>query len=145
MKQKDTDKLLELLRRAGNIDSYLNDNADFLLDCTLKEYLNALIQEKKLTIAQISRNANLNDAYCYQFLSPSNPRNPSREVLLSLCIGMHLNLDETQLALKIAKYAALYPKDERDSMIIFGIETSQSLVEINTTLYDHGFKCLCEK
>jgi len=145
MKQKDTDKLLELLRRAGDIDSYLNDNADFLLDCTLKEYLNALILEKKLTIAQISRNANLNDAYCYQFLSPSNPRNPSREVLLSLCIGMHLNLDETQLALKIAKYAALYPKDERDSMIIFGIETSQSLVEINTTLYDHGFKCLCEK
>lgn len=145
MKQKDTDKLLELLRKSGSIDSYLKENVDFLLDCTLKEYLGALIQNKKLTVAQISRDADLSDRYCYQFLSPSNPRNPSREVLLCLCIGMHMNLDETQTALKIAKYAPLYPKDERDSIILFGIEKKQSLVEINTALYDHGFKCLCEK
>ena len=77
MKQKDTDKLLELLRKSGSIDSYLKENVDFLLDCTLKEYLGALIQNKKLTVAQISRDADLSDRYCYQFLSPSNPRNPS--------------------------------------------------------------------
>ena len=63
---------------------------------------------------------------------------------IQICIGMHMNLDETQTALKIAKYAPLYPKDERDSIILFGIEKKQSLVEINTALYDHGFKCLCE-
>lgn len=145
MKQKDTDKLLELLRKSGSIDSYLQENSDFLLDCTIKEYLNTLIKDKKLTIAQVSRDSDLSDRYCYQFLSPSNPRNPSREVLLCLCIGMHLNFDETQTALKIAKYAPLYPKDERDSIIIFGIENSQSLMEINNNLYEHNFKCLCEK
>lgn len=145
MKQKDTDKLLELLRKSGSIDSYLQENSDFLLDCTIKEYLNTLIKDKKLTIAQVSRDSDLSDRYCYQFLSPSNPRNPSREVLISLCIGMHLNLDETQTAMKIAKYAPLYPKDERDSIIIFGIENSQSLMEINNNLYEHNFKCICEK
>lgn len=145
MKQKDTDKLLELLKKSGNIDCYLKENADFLLDCTLKEYLNALIEDKKLTIAQVSRDSDLSDRYCYQFLSPSNPRVPSREVLICLCIGMKLNLDETQTALKIAKYAPLYPKDERDSIIIFGIEKSHSLMEINNALYDHELKCLCEK
>ncbi len=145
MKPKDTEKLLELLRKSGNIDNYLNENADFLLDCDIKEYLGALIQDKKLTIAQISREADLSDRYCYQFLSPSNPRNPSREVLLCLCIGMHLNLDETQTALKIAGYAPLYPKEKRDSIILFGIEKAQPLITINTALYDHGLKCLCEK
>ena len=145
MKQKDTDKLLELLRKSGSIDSYLQENSNFLLDCTIKEYLNTLIKDKKLTIAQVSRDSDLSDRYCYQFLSLSNPRNPSREVLISLCIGMHLNFDETQTALKIAKYAPLYPKDERDSIIIFGIENSQSLMEINNNLYEHNFKCLCEK
>ncbi len=43
MKPKDTEKLLELLRKSGNIDNYLNENADFLLDCDIKEYLGALI------------------------------------------------------------------------------------------------------
>ncbi len=145
MKQKDTDKLLELLIKSGSIDSYLQENSDFLLDCTIKEYLNTLIKDKKLTIAQVSRDSDLSDRYCYQFLSLSNPRNPSREVLISLCIGMHLNFDETQTAMKIAKYAPLYPKDERDSIIIFGIENSQSLMEINNNLYEHNFKCICEK
>lgn len=145
MKPKDTDKLLELLKKSGSIDSYLQENSDFLLNCNIKEYMNTLIKDKKLTIAQISHDSDLSDRYCYQFLSPSNPRNPSREVLLSLCIGMHLNLDETQTALKIAKYAPLYPKEERDCIIIFGIENSNSLMEINNSLYEHNFKCLCEK
>ena len=145
MKQKGTEKLLELLKKSGNIDAYLQENKDFLLDCDIKEYLNLLIKEKKLTIQQIAKDSELSDRYCYQFLSPSNPRTPSREVLLSICIGMKLNLDEIQTALKIAQLALLYPKDERDSIIIFGIEKSQSVVEINNVLYKHDFKCLCEK
>lgn len=43
MKQKDTEKLLELLKQSGNIDSYLQENADFLIDCTIKEFLNAML------------------------------------------------------------------------------------------------------
>lgn len=145
MKQKDTEKLLELLKKSGSIDAYLQENKDFLLDCDIKEYLNLLIKEKKLTIQQIAKDSELSDRYCYQFLSPSNPRTPSREVLLSICIGMKLNLDEIQTALKISQHATLYPKDERDSIIIFGIENSQSVMEINNVLYEHDFKCLCEK
>lgn len=145
MKPKDTEKLMELLKKSGSIDAYLQENKDFLLDCDIKEYLNALIKEKKLTVQKIAKESELSDRYCYQFLSPSNPRTPSREVLLSICIGMKLNLDEVQTALKIAKYAPLYPKDERDSIILFGIEKSQSVIEINNILYEHDFKCLREK
>ena len=145
MKPKDTEKLMELLKKAGSIDAYLQENKDFLLDCDIKEYLNALIKEKKLTVQKIAKDSELSDRYCYQFLSPSNPRTPSREVLLSICIGMKLNLDEVQTALKIAKYAPLYPKDERDSIILFGIEKSQSVIETNNILYEHDFKCLREK
>lgn len=145
MKPKDTEKLMELLKKSGSIDAYLQENKDFLLDCDIKEYLNALIKEKKLTVQQIAKDSELSDRYCYQFLSPSNPRTPSREVLLSICIGMKLNLDEVQTALKIAKYAPLYPKDERDSIILFGIEKNRSLMAINESLYNHNFKCLCEK
>lgn len=145
MIQKDTEKLLELLKKSGSIDSYLQENKDFLIDCNIKEYLNMLIQEKHLTIAQLSRDADVSDRYCYQFLSPSNPRTPSREILLRLCIGMQLNLDEAQTALKIARLAPLYPKDERDSIIIFGINNSFSLMKINNALYEHDCKCFGDK
>lgn len=145
MKLKDTEKLMELLKKSGSIDAYLQENKDFLLDCDIKEYLNLFIKEKKLTIKQIAKDSELSDRYCYQFLSPSNPRIPSREVLLSICIGMKLNLDEIQTALKIAKYAPLYPKNERDCIIIFGIEKLQAVIDVNNVLYEHGFKCLCEE
>ena len=46
MKPKDTEKLMELLKKSGSIDAYLQENKDFLLDCDIKEYLNVLIKEK---------------------------------------------------------------------------------------------------
>jgi len=58
---------------------------------------------------------------------------------------MQLNLDEIQTALRIAKFALLYPKDERDSILIYGIAHQKSVPEINELLYDHQLKCLCEK
>ncbi len=145
MKQKDTEKLLELLKQSGNIDSYLQENSDFLIDCTVKEFLNAMLGEKNLTVTKLSKSADISDRYLFQIFSFNNPRNPSRDVLVNICIGMGCNLDETQTALKIAKLAPLYPKDERDSIIIFGIEKSQSLMDINNALYMHGLKCFGEK
>ena len=50
MKPKDTEKLLELLKKTGSIDAYLQENKDFLLDCNIKEYLRALIREKGITL-----------------------------------------------------------------------------------------------
>lgn len=103
MKPKDTEKLLELLKKTGSIDAYLQENKDFLLDCNIKEYLRALIREKGITIVQLASDAQLSERYCFQLLSLSNPRHPSRDVLLSMCIGMQLNLDETQTALSNCK------------------------------------------
>ena len=78
----------------------------------------------------------------FGFLNKDNPRKPSRNNILAMLIVMNCNLDETQTALKIAKYAPLYPKDERDSIIIFGIENSYSINDNEQDLYEHGFECV---
>ncbi len=96
-------KAAGIAEKTGSIDAYLQENKDFLLDCNIKEYLRALIREKGITIVQLASDAQLSERYCFQLLSLSNPRHPSRDVLLSMCIGMQLNLDETQTALRIAK------------------------------------------
>ena len=73
MKPKDTEKLLELLKKTGSIDAYLQENKDFLLDCNIKEYLRALIREKGITIVQLASDAQLSERYCFQLLSLSKP------------------------------------------------------------------------
>ena len=63
MKPKDTEKLLELLKKTGSIDAYLQENKDFLLDCNIKEYLRALIREKGITIVQDRKSTRLNSSH----------------------------------------------------------------------------------
>lgn len=142
MKPKETEKLLELLQKSGSIDRYLQENKDFLLDCNIKEYLNALIKEKHMTKTQIFEKANIKPFVGFGFLNLNNPRKPSRNNILAMSIIMNCNLDEVQTALKIAKYAPLYPKDERDSIIIFGIGNSHDIDDIEHDLYEHGFECM---
>lgn len=113
-----------------------------MLDCDIKEYLNVLIKEKHMTKTEVFEKACIKKFVGFGFLNKDNPRKPSRNNILAMLIVMNCNLDETQTALKIAKYAPLYPKDERDSIIIFGIENSYSINDIEQDLYEHGFECV---
>lgn len=142
MKPKDTEKLMELMKKSGSIDAYLQENKDFLLDCDIKEYLNTLIKEKHMTKTEVFEKACIKKFVGFGFLNKDNPRKPSRNNILAMLIVMDCNLDETQTALKIAKYAPLYPKYKRDSIIIFGIENSYSINDIEQDLYEHGFECV---
>lgn len=140
MIKKPTNELLEQLNQSGNIEQYMKDNQEYLIDCTLSEYLNDLLKEKQLIKSKVIRNAEMNEIYGFQVFSGS--RNPSRDTLLSICIGMGLNAEETQATLKIAGFAPLYPKNKRDSMILFGVEHQQGVCDINNTLYEQEEKTL---
>ena len=48
-------------------------------------------------------------------------------------------LEETDNALKYAKFSALYAKDEWDDVIIFAINGGLSTMEANELLYDLGY------
>ena len=72
----------------------------------------------------------------YQIFSGTH--NPSRDSLVSVCIAMTLDIEETQELLRVAQFAPLYPKNIRDSIIINGIATKKSVAEINESLYDNG-------
>ena len=48
---------------------------------------------------------------------------------------MNLPLDETQALLKYAGFAPLYPKQKRDSLLIWGKTHQFSIYQINELLY----------
>lgn len=140
MIKKPTDELLETLNASSNIDRYLKNEADSLIDSPLFTYLNQLADEKNIKKSQAIKNAELNEIYGYQIFS--GKRFPSRNKLIALAFGMGLSLEETQQLLKYGGFAALYPKNKRDSIIIWCISNTLSLYKTNEELYNHSYETL---
>lgn len=136
MKSKPTKELLDSLARSDTIESYIQNQEDYLLDCTVSQYLNQLLEEKALSKSAVIKKAEINEIYAFQIFS--GKRNPSRDKLISLCVGMELSLDETQQVLKVAGFAPLYAKSKRDSVIAYGILQKMGILAINELLYNQS-------
>ena len=133
---KPTETLMDALSKADDIRAFIDSNSDTFINVTIAEALNNLADEKGLSKAFVIKRAELNQIFGYQLFAGS--RNPSRNTLLCLCVGLTLTLEETQRLLKTAGLAPLYPKNKRDSIIIFGVSNSMSVLEINESLYNLG-------
>ena len=132
---KPTNDLYRELNYVSHIDKYLKDNDAFLIDSTLSDYLCDKLEQKGILKSSVIKNADINEIYGYQILS--GKRSPSRNKLISICIGAGFNLEETNETLRVAEFSPLFPKLKRDSIIIFGIQNNQSIRVINETLFDH--------
>lgn len=135
-----TDELMKKLLQANNISDYVKEYEAFFIDLTITDFLNEYLKAKKLTKSKVIKDAQINEIYGYQIFSGS--RTPSRNKLIALCIAMKMTLDETQLTLKTAGFAPLYPKNKWDSIVIRGIADGNNVLKINNTLYEHGEKTL---
>ena len=132
---KPTNDLYQELNSVSHIDKYLKDNDEFLIDSTLSDYLCDKLEQKNISKSSVIKNADINEIYGYQLLS--GKRSPSRNKLISICIGAGFNLEETNETLRVAEFSPLFPKLKRDSIIIFGIQNNQPIRIINETLFDH--------
>jgi len=133
---KKTTDLLNELNTSNNIDKYLKDNHDSIIDQTLAEHFCRIFEERNISKADVIHKSNLNEIYAYQILG--GKRMPSRDKIIALCVGASFSLDDTNYALKIGGFAPLYPKSERDSIIIYGIQRKRSIIEINEELFTHN-------
>ena len=132
---KDTNQLMDELIKAHNIVDYLKENSIYMVENELPTYLTNILKKKNLVKSSVIKKSELSEVMGYQIFSGT--RKPSRDSLLSICIAMDLDIDETQEILKIAQFAMLYPKQKRDCIIINGITTHKSVPQINETLYDN--------
>ena len=135
-----TEDLMKSLDSTRPVNEVLEDKSTFLITQSLSEALASLLQKKGLSRAQVIRNASLNTIYGHQIFSGS--RTPSRNKLLAIAFGMNLDLEETNLLLKQQGYPQLYPRIERDAMIIYGFLHKLSLLDTNTMLYENNQETL---
>ncbi|MBQ3546271.1 MAG: XRE family transcriptional regulator [Lachnospiraceae bacterium] len=132
---KPTDDLYKELNQTLHIEEYLKENDKFLIDTTLSDYLCNKFDEMHISKSSVLKKADINEIYGYQILS--GKRSPSRNKLLSICIGAGFSLEETNETLRIAEYSPLFPKLKRDSIIIFGLQNHYPIWKINESLYNN--------
>ena len=137
---KDTSKIIEELGLCPDFKCFYSENRDYMITDSLSRMLAQLTERKGLIKSRVIKASELSEVYAYQIFS--GVRVPERKKLLCLCVGMKLNLDETQTLLKCAGYSQLYVKLPFDSIVIYGICKGLSVPEINELLYEYDLETL---
>ena len=136
MADKTTGELQQELMEQPNIKAYLSDNQSIFVEPGILDLLEALRIRCGLSKAEIARRSGMSEVYLHQVFS--GRRNPSRDRLLSLCVGLGASLE----VLRQAGYAQLYPKLRRDAVISHGLIHRHTLREINEALFAENEKTL---
>ena len=103
---KSTGDLLQDLKNSAQIADYLQGNKDALLQDSFTDELNRLYKTQGRNKSEIAREAGISDIYLYQIFS--GRRVPQRNRLISICLSMHLSVEETQRLLYLCGHAQLY-------------------------------------
>lgn len=138
--QKDTSEIVKQLQLSPDFQSFYQENRDYMVDKTLAQLLEQLLQQTGISKAKAIKNAEMSEIYGYHIFAGS--RIPERGKVLALAIGMGLKLEQVQQLLKAAGYSPLYVKRPFDSVVLYGIMKNMSVAQINELLYDYGMETL---
>ena len=102
---------------------------------SLQDFFSVYIAKHDLKISQIIKNSGISQSYAHEILNGTKPH-PSRDYLLALCLGAHMDLKTTQLG-------ELYAKVPRDAAIMMHINNEKwNLIDINIFLEEHGLNVI---
>ena len=125
----------ELLKETQSPES-LEDALKKIYTDSFEKHLQQLINKKGLKNSQVYAAANISKQYFSKLLK--GKVKPSKEKMLALAIGLHLNLDETIDFLGIAGYA-LSPISQRDKIVeYFILHEDYNVLKIDIVLFDYG-------
>ena len=140
MADKTTGELQQELMDQPNIEAYLSDNQFCFMEQGILDLFEAQRARCGLSMAEIARRSLMIEVYLHQVFS--GRRNPSRDRLLALCVGMDASLEGANQMLKQAGYAQLYPRLRRDAIISHALIHHRPLREINEALFAENEKTL---
>ncbi len=143
MKERPTTELLNILNQLepSEMDAYIKEYGTDNMNTTIfSEY----IAEHKLSVSTIVHNCKglISKSYIYDILSGIK-KNPSRDILLILCIAANMNRKSTRRILEVYGHRDLYAKDTRDIIIATYINNKNfDLDQINDELYRYNLPTL---
>ena len=138
--EKTTEELLNELQKAEDFFEFVRENETELESISLTEQLELLLEKYQKPKKDVIRDAGLDTTYGYQIFDGRHK--PGRDKLLCLAFGIGLTVDEVQLLLKTAQMQPLYPRVERDVIILESLFNNKTIFECNIKLNAKGFEIL---
>ena len=124
---KNTDEIVSEIKKVDDIVAYIGENAgefdgEMFLK-TLKEHYSS----SGMTQEAVANRALLSHGYVNNVLNGA--RQPSRDAVIKLAFGLSMNVNDTNRLLKLAGHGELYPRVERDAVILFCLDKGKSAID----------------
>ena len=136
---KTTNDLMNILTKNVNSPEELNDyinDIDKYKDLDFISYFSTIMKSHNHKKSDLAKNSNISRTYVYQLLNGT--KKPSRDNIIALCITSDFTLEETIRCLEISKEGILYPKNKRDSLIIYAINHKYNISKSNELLFKNN-------
>lgn len=140
MDRKNTGQLMQELMDSNDLNRVLSENDVSFREDSLTDALQCLFDARDISKAMLAKNSGISEVYLHQVFA--GRRNPSRDRLLCICVGLGITLDEIQRMLTQGSYAQLYPRTRRDAIISYGVVHQLPLGEVNDKLFAEQEKTL---
>ena len=137
--EKSTDNLMNTLKRTSpsEVKNYMQKHFKEG-EPAFSNYIDTLLQQKKLKRQDVLIKANLSQKYGYKLLT-GETHTTDRDKILRICFSMEMSLKETQRALKLYGMNELYPKIKRDVLLIVALgQRMFDIDQVNDMLIQEG-------
>lgn len=142
----DINRAIEKMRSFDDFERYYTTD---LMDENLLmgRYLYHLLELYNVTPNKAAKEIGKSESYVRKIVS-GEVLNPSRDVLLAICILIGATVEETQILLRYSGKQPLYARRKRDAIIWFALKNRQwrrvdsgraYLEELNSYLEKHGY------
>ena len=105
--------------------------------------LNEMLGKKNMNVEVLAGFSGMVPSTIYRYLNRT--RNPSRNVLIKMALGMGLSLEETQVLIKSGNCSALSGSRKRDLIIMDGVIHKKNFADLNCALDEKGYPNLESK
>lgn len=126
------------LKELVEAENFKDAKLDNMLDGKFKDEFNNLIKNKGIPRNEILRRADISSSYFDELRNYSLKKksSPSRIKLISICLAINADYEETNHILQCAGLSPLYSRIKMDAIIIWGYEHNKTGMEIRDLIIE---------
>lgn len=135
-----TTQLMSRLMKSPDITPFLDAHREDLVIIPFHHKLRDLLAKMNQPANKFYQRVGLDQSYCYMLLN--GKRSPSRDTVLRLAVALALSVEDANELLNSVALRTLYPRDQRDAVVVFALLHQIALEETNHKLEVLGLKPL---
>lgn len=144
MKKDYTEQLMEDIKNCTDIDQSVEKNQKYFFDDNeFSRYLEKLLKKYGKKMQDLINETDYSKPMLYHI--KKNERAGSQRSILQIGLAIGVTVDEMQQLLRLSHNQELYPRYQRDYIILCGISAGLDLYEIDEELKKRGIEELIEK